>query len=1622
MNRSRTFLSLSLWVSILALLTTSPIVSPLASKAKAELTTLPTRTPEITPALSADKLTYSGLAPSSVSLTWGPSGYGIFFSRYELRQSSVGSSGPWATILVIRSQPNATQYVRNLSSGTTYWWEEVDFSSVGLSVTSNVLQVTQPSAARLSSVQTSATSLQLSWTNSATYGGRAAFNSYQVMESLNQGTYTRIANITAVSVTSFTVNALYPSAAYAFYLTTIDMCAGCSSPNLSSSQSNSVSKGGPPTSLGGLLGEYWNGSFFGTTLSGCATYSVPVTPKLQPTQTRTDRVISFGASSAWDWHPFAFGSEFSVKWVGGITAATNGTYSFQLASDDGSWLFLDSQLVLNHGGQHSPTDQIGSVSVYLSQGLHQVEIDYYETCGGASGIEATWIPTMTTNSFIIPPEALIPPPTLDGSATSASPCRNNTCVTFLTTNNDSDAIMAIASCEVSAPSTCSGVTLSTVDSFGLRFHQHGSYCYDGQLRSSCVWEYYTIANSPLINDNITVSAPKNLTIQLGLNTFGVSGANTTATFDIKLPAGQHCAATDSGPADCTINFTTSPVIASPYEFVFSSTTLNDAPPCSVSSYPRWSQIAGTNRQATDYELVIPDQENDSFTCLGHSDPLIIFVDGILGRTGSNGYLGGNWEALGPSPISNCSWGTGGLCSGRVTAIAFDSTHNGTIYLGGAQGGVWKSNDGGSNWTALTDSQPSLAIGSIAVTPNGTLYVGTGEGNFGDSYYGAGLLRSKDGGLTWSRLGSATFGRSTINQIAINPSNPNIILVATGLGSTVSSTTHQSVSPGVQLGIFLSTDGGNSWSPVLQAGFGRDVVFDPSNSSNAYAAVQGLPAQSGIYKSTNGGLSWTALGNGLPPPGDIGRSALAIPASSPSTIFAAMEVNYTGALFKTSNGGSTWTSVPTPPRFCTLTGYDQCGYDLVIAADPSNSSVLYLGGMDLYRSTDGGTTWTDLGGYSGNLHPDQHVLAFSPTSHSMMYVGNDGGVWYSTTADACTPASCWMNLNAGLGLTQFYTIAASPADSNQYFGGTQDNGTPERTSASNSWNQVFGGDGGWTAFDYNNPSTIYASTQYLGLYRSDNGGSSFSWKMAGINTTDRTEFITPVAMDPTTPSTLYLGTYRLYKTINRGESWTLLSPGLVLPGYDEISAIAVSCSNSSYVYVGTQLGHVFMSSDGGTTFAEADLGLPLVTVTQIAIERSSPLEAVVTISSFGTGHVFSTANGGSSWSNVSSNLPDFPANAVTVDSYGNLYVGSDIGVFISTNSGASWVKLGNGLPRVSVVDLVFNANGALVAATHGRGAWLLPLPDFDITGTPATVKVENGALGASIVAVSSLNGFSGPIAFTVSAPISVSCSLSLSTVVLDDSASSVLSCVGPPGFYSIAVEGRSGSYSHSSTISLWIMDYSISASPASFTVTDGSNSTSTVSLVSLGGFSGNVTLTASVSNATLVAGAGGGGGSRILAMAPMSCGPDATFSLQTVLISSNGTGLSTLTVTAPTCVIPGIYVVLVNASQGTLIHVIQLTITVTDPPTNEPNPSPASNSIVVSGTQQQDRFVEYLSAVSSLGTAVLAILAGLLGVAVVSRNVNPPQMQRRRGRSVHFAHHTFVYDYNRDLAIVALMKR
>ena len=690
-----------------------------------------------------------------------------------------------------------------------------------------------------------------------------------------------------------------------------------------------------------------------------------------------------------------------------------------------------------------------------------------------------------------------------------------------------------------------------------------------------------------------------------------------------------------------------------------------------------------------------------------------------GPPGAAGAATRQWRALGPTRTLAGSQAT----SGRVSTIAIDPRDPAVVYIGAAQGGVWRTDNAGATWRPLTDDACSLAMGSIAVDPVSPdiVYAGTGEQHFsGDSYYGCGVLRSDDAGATWRELGAGVFrsdrGGARISRVHVDP-------------ATAGSSTSTVVLAASTFGLFRSTSSGARWTHVLE-GTVTDLVMRPGDPSQLYAAVWGQ----GVYRSGDGGETWTPaspdFGNA-----NIGRLQLAVAPSAPDLLYALAhdlsEDSENGLqLHASEDGGTTWQRRNASGADC----HGGCWYYLTMTVNPADSAEVHLGTLFLYRSQDGGASFTRH--HPGGVYVDQHFLVFDTLSGpDVLYLANDGGVYRSPDAGAS-----YVGLSTDLAITQFYAgIALHPWDPSATLGGTQDQGTQHSSASSSVWTKVLGGDGGFTAFDAENPEVWYAETQwiagsgYSGPRR--NGGLA----LFGIDTDERGLFIPPLVMDPVDSRRLYFGLQRLYRTDDEARSWTPIfegdASGLV------ITAVAPSASDPRTVYLAAggwsyggysrSGGSVHVTRDGGENWSRSTAGLPDRYVSDIDVHPHDPERAYAVVGGFLSGHVFSTQDGGASWQDQSGNLPDVPAGAVLHDPEdpSGVYVGTDIGVFHSATGGGAWTRLSDGLPTVAVVDLAARpGTGRLVAATHGRGMFELPV-DVPL----ATVRTRPLAVAEEVLA-------------------------------------------------------------------------------------------------------------------------------------------------------------------------------------------------------------------------------------------------------------------------------------------------
>jgi photosystem II stability/assembly factor-like uncharacterized protein len=664
--------------------------------------------------------------------------------------------------------------------------------------------------------------------------------------------------------------------------------------------------------------------------------------------------------------------------------------------------------------------------------------------------------------------------------------------------------------------------------------------------------------------------------------------------------------------------------------------------------------------------------------------------------------------------------------GRISDIEFNPNDPNIVYAGAATGGVFKSTDMGNTWTAIFDDAANLNVGDIGIDPNNPdiIYVGTGEANGGhNNFPGGGVYKSVDAGQTWQLIGLEN--SVSVGRIVVDPSNSNRIFVA-AVGSYFT--------PNPERGIFRSDDGGATWENVLFVSDSTgaiDIIIDPVNPSRLIASMWERVRRpftshlygptSGLYKSLDGGDTWTKIepSAGLPDSQaeNIGRIGIALCKSQPDIVYA-MYTNggsYIG-FYKSANFGTTWSNADPDLEIANGTaGFSW--YFGQVRVHPDNPDMVYALDVAFMRSTNSGDTWPIMYGYGGgpwNFHVDQHALAFNPNNPDYIICGNDGGMNISTDGGVdFTKVS-------SLPITQFYEIGLDHNNPDRLYGGTQDNGTL-RTLTGNldDWHSIYGGDGFYVIVNYQIPDIIYAESQNGNLGKSTDGGESFWWSTNGISEAEPKNWSTPVIMDPMNSSTLYYGTNRIYRTTNNADFWTAISSdltdGTTGSRRGTITTIGVSPVNTNIIYAGTSDGHVWVSTNNGSTWNDISATLPYRTVTRVIADPFEENTAYVTFSGLKWAdpepHVFRTTDAGQTWTDISSNLPDAPINGFAVDPVDNhyLFVGTDLGAYFSFNKGASWEYLDEELPVVSIYDLkIHDTEHYLALGTHARSMYKLDL--------------------------------------------------------------------------------------------------------------------------------------------------------------------------------------------------------------------------------------------------------------------------------------------------------------------------
>lgn len=658
----------------------------------------------------------------------------------------------------------------------------------------------------------------------------------------------------------------------------------------------------------------------------------------------------------------------------------------------------------------------------------------------------------------------------------------------------------------------------------------------------------------------------------------------------------------------------------------------------------------------------------------------------------------SWTNVGPTEAPGIYWGLG-----RINCIVTDPYDSDKLYAGAANGGFWKSTNGGNTWSTNTDNLsilPSLGVSDIAINPNNTdiIYIATGDYSGYDSN-SSGIMKSTDGGDTWATTGMnyELYNYRFLGRVLVDPEDPNVILVATNAG------------------IFRSTDAAANFTQVQSGNF-KDMEFKPGDSDVIYASFQN------IYRSTNNGSSWSKLSGGLPT-SNIERIAIAVSEDKSDLVMAIVADNTRGlkGIWRSDDSGDSWTQkADNDPNYLDwYNGNEQGGqgeYDLCIGINHTNSNEVIIGGVNLWRSNNGGNNWSRITEWwnqtsLADIHADQHYIYYHPTS-SEMFVGNDGGV-YKTT-DGGNSFSWESN---GMGITQYYSLGVAQTKSNLVIGGAQDNGVSRYKEGT--WAFVAGGDGMICAIDPTDDKIMYSELYYGDLQKSTNGGASFEDVFVG---NEEGAWVTPYTLDYNNPETIYIGMDNMWKSTNGGDNFTKQD---IFLASGKFRNVVVSRDNSNIVYATTNT-QVFSTTNGGSDW-ELQSRPGSNNITDIIVDPNSSTNLWATNSGFtATNKVFFSADGGGNWVNITKNLPNVPVYSLVYDNVNSkIYCGNEFGVYYTNADNSSdWTEFSDGLPNVTINEMKIQETAQkLYVATYGRGIWEIDLAEP--VDSPTLVLPSNG---------------------------------------------------------------------------------------------------------------------------------------------------------------------------------------------------------------------------------------------------------------------------------------------------------
>ncbi len=645
------------------------------------------------------------------------------------------------------------------------------------------------------------------------------------------------------------------------------------------------------------------------------------------------------------------------------------------------------------------------------------------------------------------------------------------------------------------------------------------------------------------------------------------------------------------------------------------------------------------------------------------------------RTMSPGSTTAAWVEKGPFSWNRTTGWNPGV--GRITSVGITAADTTVLYIGSPGGGIWKSTNSGNSWIPLSDNAANrLSVTAITIDP----------ANINHVYAAAsGTFKSTDGGATWVTLSGIA---GTVRKFLVQPGNSNIVFAASTSG------------------IYRSVNAGGNWTQVSAIST-EDIEYKPNDVNILYATG------SGVLRSADNGQSWTALtaAEGIT---NTGRTLVAVSPANPNVVYVVQASgSIFGRFYRSLDAGISFTTqvVGNAASGTNYFGYNvdgtgttgQATYDMAMCVSPVNADEVYIAGIICWKTTNGGTSFTAITEWSlpnstGYNHADVHSLTWI---NNTIYSSSDGGIYKSIDK-----GDNWTDLSTGLGIRQFYRIDCAPTNPGRFGGGAQDNGSSIYNPTG--WIDWLGADGMEMEFSYTNANVVYGTSQNGQLYRSTNGGTSY----ASLPKPSAGQWVTPFAVHPVNDSIVFVGWTGVFKTTNRGSTWTNISGSAITT---TLACLTLSLSNPDYIYAanGTTL---YFTRDGGTTWSQKTAP---ATITSIAVHPTNPLKLWITCNS-STSRVFVSADTGTTFTSIAGTLPAVAARSIVMDKDDpkeGLYIGMNTGVYFRDNSMSDWTPFLTGLPLVAVNELDIQQSGRMLrVATYGRGVW-----ENALVNTPVPVR-------------------------------------------------------------------------------------------------------------------------------------------------------------------------------------------------------------------------------------------------------------------------------------------------------------